>query len=60
MILEFCCAGRSLSEIECLLLAHPGLQNPQVYPSYLVDRLEFAGALEWTGKWRTTETGREL
>jgi len=59
MILEFCSVERSLSDIEYLLLAHPALQRPKVYPSYLVDRLEFAGALEWTGKWLTTETGKE-
>jgi len=53
-VLEFCAEDRSISEIEYLLRAHPTLQNPKVYPSYLIDRLEFAGALEWTGKWRTT------
>ena len=60
MVLKFCFEGQSLSDIEYLLRAHPALQNPKVYPSYLVDRLEFAGALEWTGKWRATETVREL
>ena len=60
MILKFCSEERSLSDIEYLLLAHPALQRPKVYPSYLVDRLEFAGALEWTGKWLTAETGKEL
>jgi hypothetical protein len=57
-ILEFCPEGRSLSDIENLLRAHPALQRPQIYPSYLVDRLEFAGALEWDGNWRATETGK--
>ena len=60
MILEFCSEERSLSEIEYLLLPHPALKAPHVYPSYLVDRLEFAGALEWTGKWLTTETGKAI
>jgi hypothetical protein len=60
MIREFCPDGRSISEIEYLLLAHPMLQKPKIYPSYLVDRLEFAGALEWTGKWQTTETGKNF
>ncbi|MCL2877861.1 MAG: hypothetical protein FWF13_03680 [Acidobacteria bacterium] len=60
MILEFCTVERSISEIEYLLRANPALANPKVYPSYLVDRLEFAGALEWTGKWRATETGKEI
>ena len=59
-ILDFCSMERSMPEIEYLLIAHPGLQNPKVYPSYLVDRLEFAGAIEWTGKWRVTETGKEI
>ncbi|MDR0309983.1 MAG: hypothetical protein LBJ21_00190 [Acidobacteriota bacterium] len=58
MILEFCSCERSISEIEYLLRAHPALENPKVYPSYLVDRLEFTGALEWTGKWRAAETGK--
>ncbi|MDR0842551.1 MAG: hypothetical protein LBP68_03925 [Acidobacteriota bacterium] len=54
-VLEFCTDGRTLSEIEALLRAHPALENPKVFPAYLVDRLEFAGALEWTGdKWQTT------
>ena len=60
MVLKFCSEEQSLSDIEYLLRAHPALQSPKVYPSYLVDRLEFAGALEWTGKWRATETGKEL
>ena len=59
MVLTFCFEERSMPEIEYLLRAHPALANPIVYPSYLVDRLEFAGALEWIGKWRTTEAGRE-
>jgi len=59
MVLEYCLEEHSMPEIEYLLRAHPALTNPKVYPSYLVDRLEFVGALEWTGKWRTTETGRE-
>ena len=60
MILEFCSEERSLDEIERILIAHPGLKSPQVYPSYLVERLEFAGALEWTGGvWHITETGKE-
>ena len=58
MILKFCYEERSLSDIEYLLQAHLGLRNPPVYPSYLIDRLEFTGALEWTGKWRTTEAGK--
>ena len=60
MILEFCSNERTLDEIENLFIGHPGLQSPHVYPSYLVDRLEFTGALEWTGEgWLITETGKE-
>jgi len=59
-ILEFCSIERSMPEIEYLLIAHPRLQSPKVYPSYLVDRLEFAGAIEWIGKWRVTETGKGI
>ncbi|MDR1728996.1 MAG: hypothetical protein LBT74_13920 [Acidobacteriota bacterium] len=60
-VLEFCAEGRALPEIEALLRAHPALENPKVYPAYLVDRLEFAGALEWTGdKWQTTATGKPV
>jgi len=55
MILEFCGKERSMPEIEYLLCAHPALANSNVYPSYLVDRLECTGALEWTGKWSTTK-----
>ena len=59
-VLGFCFEERSISEIEHLLRENPALENPKVYPSYLIDRLEFAGALEWTGKWLTTLTGKEL
>jgi hypothetical protein len=59
-ILEFCVAARSISEIEDLLRAHPALEVPKVYPNYLIDRLEDAGGLEWTGNWLTTEAGRLL
>ena len=60
MVLGFCFEERSISEIEHLLRENPALENPRIYPSYLIDRLEFVGALEWTGKWRTTTTGKEL
>jgi hypothetical protein len=57
-ILEFCVAAKSISEIEGLLRANPVLENPKVYPNYIVDRLETAGGLEWTGQWLATEAGK--
>jgi len=57
-VLDFCVSGRALPEIEYLLRIQPELENPKVYPSYLIDRLEFSGGLEWNGKWQTTEAGK--
>lgn len=57
-LLEFCMAPKSTPDIEDLLRAHPMLENPKVYPNYLIDRLETAGGLEWTGQWLTTEAGK--
>jgi hypothetical protein len=57
-IIEFCVTAKSISEIEGLLCANPVLENPKVYPNYLIDRLEAAGGLEWTGQWQTTEAGK--
>ena len=61
IILKFCLTEHSVDDIEDLLRVHPGLRNPKVYPSHLVERLEFAGALEWTDheKLITTETGKK-
>jgi hypothetical protein len=57
-LLEFCMAAKSTSDIEDLLRANPVLEIPKVYPNYLIDRLETAGGLEWTGQWLTTEAGK--
>jgi hypothetical protein len=57
-LLEFCITGKATGEIEGLLCVNPILENPKVYPNYLIDRLETAGGLEWNGQWQTTETGK--
>jgi hypothetical protein len=57
-LLEFCLLAKSTSEIEDLLRANPVLENPKIYPNYLIGRLETAGGLEWTGQWLTTEAGK--
>ena len=36
----------------------PALQNPKRYAMYFIDKLEHAGAVEWTGQWSATEHGR--
>jgi len=57
-LLEYCVEPRTRAEIEALLQNHPALESPKIYPGYLIDRLESAGGLEWTGKWRTTLAGK--
>lgn len=57
-VLAFCEeAPRSKNEIEDLIGDHPDLQNPRRYASYFVNRLGEVGAIEWNGKWSTTESG---
>ncbi len=57
-ILQFCKVAKSRAEIEGLLQGHRALENPKIYPGYLIERLESAGGLEWTGKWQTTRAGK--
>lgn len=56
--------GCSLPTLEDTLTALPQLQpdpkthQTKVYPQYFIDALETAGAIEWDGAWKLTETGR--
>lgn len=59
-VLQFCTTARSVADIEGLLRANPVLENPKVYPSYLVDRLESAGGIAWNGNWETTGAGKHF
>ncbi len=57
-VLAFCQTPRTMGEIDHLLQDNPALENPKVYASYFIDRLEAAGGLEWEGKWRTSEAAK--
>jgi len=59
IVLAFCDEEpRSTKEIDTLLVDHPDLQNPRRYASYFINKLGEVGAIEWNGKWSTTEIGR--
>lgn len=59
-VLQTCLTPKSKADIETLLDGNPILENPKVYPSYVIGKLEESGGLEWDGKWRTTQPGREF
>ncbi len=50
--------GASLREIGDVVDDEPVLQSPKRYAMYFIDKLEHAGAVEWTGQWSATEYGR--
>lgn len=58
--LELCArdGGASLREIGDVVDDEPVLQSPKRYAMYFIDKLEHAGAVEWTGTWSITEHGR--
>ena len=58
--LELCArdGGASLREIGDVVDDEPVLQNPKRYAMYFIDKLEHAGAVEWTAQWSATEHGR--
>jgi hypothetical protein len=58
-MLVFCLVARSRPEIEKHFEGDPALVTPKVYPEALIGDLEEVGALEWTGKWRTTDLAKE-
>jgi hypothetical protein len=58
-VLHACLTSKSKGEIESMLCGNPVLENPMVYPSFIIGRLEEAGGLEWDGKWRTTQPGKD-
>lgn len=60
-ILEFCATKpRSASEIDELVNDNPLLQNPRRFSGYFVGHLEDTDALEWIGKWTTTNSGKAV
>jgi len=59
-VLQSCLAPKTKGEIEAMLDGNPVLENPKVYPSFVIGKLEEAGGLEWDGKWRTTQRGKEF
>ncbi len=59
-VLEFCAVPRSRTEIDELLKGNPVLEQPKVYPSFLIEALEEAGGLEWDGQWKTTQDGKDF
>lgn len=59
-MLVFCLVPRSGSEIEKHFEDDPALVSPKRLPESLTSDLETVGALEWIGKWRTTDKAREF
>lgn len=51
--------GTSLRTIGDIVDDEPVLQSPKRYAMYFIDKLEHAGAIEWTGQWSLTAHGRE-
>lgn len=51
--------GTSLRAIGDIVDDEPVLQSPKRYAMYFIDKLEHAGAVEWTGQWSLTAHGRE-
>lgn len=57
-VLDYCREEpRTKAEVEELLLDHPALQKPRVFAAYFTNELEEVGAIEWNGRWTTSETG---
>lgn len=56
-VLEACRKPKSRREVEALFAGDPILENPKVYPSVFLDRLEQAEGLQWDEGWQTTEKG---
>jgi len=57
-VLRFCDTPRTKGEIENLLQGNPVMEDPKVYPVFLIQGLEAAGGLEWDGKWCATEAAK--
>lgn len=57
-VLRACVTPKSRGEIETTLKGNPVLENPKVYASFFIEKLEQAGGLEWSEKWRTTPIGK--
>lgn len=57
--LGFCQTPRTRGEIEEWVKQNPVAQANQVYPAFLLQRLEDAGGIEWVNShWQTTEAGK--
>jgi len=59
-VLQACVSPKSRTEIESMLKGNPALENHEVYASYFIAVLEEAGGLEWDGKWKTTQAGKDF
>lgn len=59
-VLQACKAPKTRFDLEAMLDAEPVLESPKVYASYFIEALERAGGLEWSGRWRTTQAGKEI
>lgn len=59
-ILEACLEPKSKNDIETMLEEYPVIKDRGIYPGFFIGELEDAGGLEWIGKWKTTDNGKEL
>ena len=51
--------GATVRSIGDAIEDEPVLQEPRRYAMYFIDKLEHAGALDWTGSWTATEHGKD-
>lgn len=58
-VLRFCELPRTREEIERHLEGDPSICPPETYPSTFIAPLEDVGAVRWTDKWMTTDTGKQ-
>lgn len=59
-VLKACLSPKSRMEIESMLNENPILEEPKVYPSFFIEKLEEARCLEWDEKWKITSTGKNF
>lgn len=56
-LLKACEQGGRTKDLSAKVDGLPLVQKPRKYVQHFLEGLERAGALEWTGSWRTTSTG---
>lgn len=60
LVLNACSKPQSKKQLEELLNGNPAMENPKLYASFFIDKLERAGAVVWDGGWCLTKEGRSF